>query len=63
MILDPKNCTKVEKWRNFYNRIKHVLRDSTDIRTYEKGEIDLRDELECSRRSVQGILLSKLNSL
>jgi len=40
-----------------------MFSDSTDIRTYEKGEIDLRDELECSRRSVQGILLSKLNSL
>ncbi len=52
MRLDPKNCTEIEKWGNFYNRIKHILRDSTDIRIYE-GEKDLRDELVCSRRSVQ----------
>jgi hypothetical protein len=52
MRLDPKNCTEIEKWRNFYNRIKHILRDSTDIRIYE-GKKDLRDELVCSRRSVQ----------
>ena len=37
MRLDPKNCT--EKWRNFYNRIKHILRDSTDIRIYEGKKI------------------------
>jgi hypothetical protein len=58
MRLDPKNCTEIEKWRNFYNRIKRVLRDSTDIRTYEKGEIDLRDELECSRKvSTRNIII------
>ena len=63
MKLDPKNCTQVKKWRNFYTRIKHVQRNPNDIRTYEQGEKDLRDELECSRRAVQGILLSKLNSM
>jgi hypothetical protein len=60
--LDPKNCTDIEKWRRFYNRIKHVQRNFTDIRIYEEGEKDLSKELEYSRRSVQQILLSKLNS-
>jgi hypothetical protein len=59
--LDPTNCKNVEKWRNFYNRTKHVQRHSTDIKVYEEGEKDLPDELDCCRRCVQGILLSKLN--
>ena len=62
MRLDPKNCTEIEKWRNFYNRIKHILRDSTDIRIYE-GKKDLRDELVCSGRSVQLNIAIQLNSL
>ncbi len=61
--LDPRNCVDVEKWRDFYNRIKHAHKDPSDIAVYEKGEKDLNKELEYSRRAVQGILLSKLSSL
>ena len=59
--LDPKNCVDVKKWRDFYNRTKHVHRNSTHIKVYEKGEKDLSDYLKYCRRCVQKILLSKLN--
>jgi hypothetical protein len=59
--LDATNCMDVKKWREFYNRIKHVQRNSSDIRIYEKGENDLSQELLCSRKCVQELLLSKLN--
>lgn len=59
--LDPINCKDVEKWRNFYNRTKHVQRNSTDIKVYEEGEKALSDFLKYCRRCVQKILLSKLN--
>ena len=59
--LDPINSKDVEKWRNFYNRIKHVQRHSNDIKVYEEGEKDLSDELESCRKCARGILLSKLN--
>ncbi|MFL6413738.1 MAG: hypothetical protein ACJ71K_21160 [Nitrososphaeraceae archaeon] len=36
--LDPTNCKNGEKWRNFYNRTKHVQRHSTDIKVYEEGK-------------------------
>jgi hypothetical protein len=60
MRLDPKNCTDIEKWRRFYNRIKHVQRNSNDIQAYGKGEEHLSDYLKCSRRCVQELLLSNL---
>jgi hypothetical protein len=50
----------VKEWREFYNRIKHVHRDSGDIQAYEKGEEHLSDYLKCSRSCVQELLLSKL---
>jgi hypothetical protein len=58
--LGPTNCSDVEKWRNFYNRIKHVQRNSGDIRMYEEGEKGVTQELLCSRKCVQELLLSKL---
>lgn len=61
-ILDPTNCNDVQKWRNFYARIKHVQQNSAHIKAYEEGEKDLANKMEYSRRAVQKILLSKLNS-
>ena len=59
--LDATNCMDIVKWRNFYNRTKHVQRNSSDIKVYEEGEKDLAQELLSSRKCAQKLLLSKLN--
>lgn len=58
--IDPMNCTDVEKWRKFYNRIRHVQRNPRDIKIYEEGEKDLSQKLLTSRRCTQEVLLSRL---
>jgi hypothetical protein len=58
--LDPANCIDVQRWREFYNRIKHVHRNSSDIQAYEKGAQHLSDYLKSSRNCVQELLLSNL---
>lgn len=60
--LDPENCNDVQNWRKFYARIKHIQQNSAHIEAYEKGEKDLANKIEYSRRAVQKILLFKLNS-
>jgi hypothetical protein len=50
----------VRAWRGFYNRTKHVQRNSSDMSTYSSGNKELTNYLSEIRKCTQSILLSKL---
>jgi hypothetical protein len=48
------------EWREFYNRAKHVQKDSKDINKYYDGIDTLPDKLLAVRSHLNEVLLSKL---
>ncbi len=54
------HTSEAQDWRSFYNRIKHIQRNSKDINTYYKGQQTLPQKLPAIRNCVRSILLSKL---
>jgi hypothetical protein len=58
--LSGTNPKTVEKWRWFYNRVKHADLDQKDIDSHYDAERDLPQQLTALRNTVREILLSKL---
>jgi hypothetical protein len=54
------NKTDVKTWREFYNRIKHLQKDTDDIRMYYEGMDTLGGTLSSLRGSLNEILLDKI---
>jgi hypothetical protein len=59
--LSGTNPNTVNRWRLFYNRIKHADRRQKDIDIIYNSERDLPEQPMTLRNVVRGILLTKLN--
>jgi hypothetical protein len=54
------NKTTIKDWREFYNRIKHVQKDTEDIKTYYEGMNTIGRKLLSLRGSLNKIFLDKI---
>jgi len=52
-----------QDWRQFYNRIKHVDRNSSDLSTLSQGTQNLNEYIREIRKTCQEVILSRLKSL
>jgi hypothetical protein len=51
---------QAQEWREFYNRLKHVQKNSRDVQMYYQGTETFSDKLRYIRPTVNEILLSNL---
>jgi hypothetical protein len=52
-----------EDWRLFYNRVKHVNRDQTDLTTFERGMKNLPHQIYPLRISCKKVIIERLKKL
>ena len=57
------DVTTAQDWRQFYNRIKHVDKNSSNLSTFSQGTQNLNEYIKEIRKTCQKVILSRLKSL